>query len=95
MHKKRSLCSEPPAFGGDGGVGASFPKAGGAASASFWGPPHPFFLSPLCAGEEASVVLRPWTPLISQGLAPVGDTIHRDDRSSTCHQASGASLTWG
>lgn len=51
---------------------ASFPKAGGAASASFLG--HtPLFLSPLRAGVEATVALGPWTPLTAQSLEPMDD----------------------
>lgn len=69
--EQRSLVLSAGPHWGGGGV-ASFPKAGGAASASFLGP-TPLFLSPLRARVEATGVLGRWTPLTAQSLEPVDD----------------------
>lgn len=74
---KRDLCilSGWPSVVMVGWGVASSPKAGGAASASFLGPHTPFSYLPSLT-EEATVLLRPWTPLTSHAPEPVGDGVH-------------------
>lgn len=74
VHQKRSR-SERLALTGGGGGGSFLPQGRRGRLSFLFGAPHPFFLSALCAGEEATVSLSPRTPLTAQPLAPVGDSV--------------------